>query len=106
MNKDINSEASRMMYSEATLVVGSRTYFVVMRGVDKLYEPTKAICKHDPPQDVGHSDGNGDWIYETQVSSEDMEPHIFARLSKILPDVEFDFVSGHNSPVLCLGNED
>ncbi|CZR70212.1 uncharacterized protein PAC_20113 [Phialocephala subalpina] len=91
-NKQIYSEASSLLYTEAILVVEPGDIFALRNKPRDLSFGARHdhVWRYNPLKAIGRLDGNK-VVYEKKANPHGaMEPHVFARFQKILFDANFD----------------
>lgn len=82
-NRQIYEEAYGILYSELTIQADLYNLVDKESDGDSNTAAMQKVWRHHPMSGIGHTSSNRNGVYNTAKLSESMEPHVFARFSKI-----------------------
>jgi len=100
VSRQIYSEASDIMYSEAILMLFPGDLVSLRPNSEDITTPSEYVWRHNPLKGIGVPRPHGTRSYEAPELDGKMEPHIFARFKQVNFELDFAFGLGDGCPSL------
>jgi len=105
VNRQIYLEASNLFYSKLTMILSPGDVISVNPTSQGIIQRTKNLWRYHPESTWRLDKSNGKTHYKTPPMNGAMEPHVSARIRKILLDIDFDMLSFEPAPIEYLRND-